>query len=292
MKILVTGAEGMLGRAVVAAFRSRHTVVGVDLPDGDLTTPTTAARLLDTHAPEWVVHSAAFTDVDSAEKFREEALRVNTDATLHLVNACAEHGAGLTYISTDYVFPGTASSYTEDTIRDPINHYGLSKARGEEAVAVASCPWQIVRTSWLFGPGPLNFVLTIRRLLAIQDRLRVVDDQVGCPTYAPDLAELLLCLVERKGRGYFHGTNEGFCTWFEFACEIVRLSGADPARVRPCRTVDYPTVAARPACSILESRRVEELGCPPRPTWRDAVARYVRWLETSGPAPATGATTS
>jgi dTDP-4-dehydrorhamnose reductase len=271
----------MLGRAVVEAFTGHHSVVGIDLPDGDLTDPAVVSRVILTHHPEWVVHTAAFTDVDGSETHREEALRVNGGATSHLATCCSDHGVGLTYISSDYVFPGTAAHYDEQAARDPVNHYGLTKARGEEAVAAATCPWQIVRTSWLFGPGPRNFVLTIRRLLDSPKPIRVVVDQTGCPSYAPDLAELLLCLIERNGRGYFHGTNAGACTWFQFAQEIARLSGADPERIGPCTTEEYPTPARRPANSILVSRRVEELGCPPQPPWQDALARYIQLLSAA-----------
>jgi dTDP-4-dehydrorhamnose reductase len=142
--------------------------------------------------------------------------------------------------------------------------------------------WQIVRTSWLFGPGPRNFVLTIRRLLAERHELRVVEDQVGCPTYAPDLANILLFLVETRSPGFYHATNRGSCSWFAFAREIARQSGADPQRIRPCSTVEFPTPAKRPACSILRSRRLEALGYGPRPTWQDALARYLQWLDAVG----------
>ena len=268
----------MLGRAVVEVFTERHTVVGVDLPDGDLTDPVVVNGMMDTHQPQWVIHTAAFTDVDGSETHQEEALRVNGGATSNLATSCSGRGLGLTYLSTDYVFPGAADHYDEHAARDPVNYYGLTKARGEEVVAAAACPWQIVRTSWLFGPGPRNFVLTIRRLLKSPNPIKVVDDQTGCPTYAPDLAELLLCLVERNGRGYYHGTNAGACTWFQFAQEIARLSGADPDRIVPCTTAEYPTPARRPASSVLVSHRVEKLGCPPRPTWQDALVRYIRLL--------------
>jgi dTDP-4-dehydrorhamnose reductase len=184
----------------------------------------------------------------------------------------------LTFISTDYVFPGDADGYDEESVRDPVNYYGLTKARGEEAVEAVGGRWQILRTSWLFGPGPRNFVLTIRRLLAKQGEIKVVKDQVGCPTYAPDLAEVLLFLVQKGISGYYHGTNRETCSWFEFAREIARQSGADPGRVIPCPSSEYPTPARRPRCSILRSRNLEELGCLPRPTWSNALQRYLNFL--------------
>lgn len=278
MRLLVTGAAGMLGRAVVSACADGHEVAGVDLPDGDLTEPGVAAGLVRRHAPDWVVHAAAYTDVDGAEAEPERALAINAGATGHLARACREAGAGLLYVSTDYVFDGTAAGWDEDSPRRPLNRYGLSKARGEEEVEAAAGRWQIVRTSWLFGPGPRNFVLTVRRLLAERPRLRVVEDQVGCPTYAPDLARVLRFLVEREAAGVFHATNAGACSWFEFAREIARRSGADPGRIEPCASADRPTPAPRPACSVLRSRRLEELGCPARPPWPDALGRYLRLL--------------
>jgi dTDP-4-dehydrorhamnose reductase len=279
VNVLVTGAAGMLGRAVCTALAPRFTVTGVDLPDGDLTAPASVAELFAHHRPAWVVHTAAYTDVDGAEAQPEMAMAVNGDATAHVARACTDHGAGLTYISTDYVFAGDADSYAEDAIRNPISSYGASKARGEEAVITTADHWQIVRTSWLFGPGPQNFVLTMRRLLAAGQTIRVVDDQIGCPTYAPDLAQVLLFLLEKGGTGVYHATNQGVCSWYTFAQEIARQSGVDQQLVRPCATSDYPTPARRPACSVLRSRRLEELGCPPRAAWQDALNRYLAWLE-------------
>ncbi len=285
MKILLTGAAGMLGRAAAAVLGEAHDVDGVDLPDGDLTDPFQATDLVAKHAPDWIVHAAAFTDVDGAESRRDEAWAANADAAGHLARACADAGAGLSYVSTDYVFPGAAAAgYAEDDPRDPVNHYGATKAAGEDRVLAAlGDRAQIVRTSWLFGAGPRNFVLTIRRLLAERPTLRVVDDQRGCPTYAPDLARTLLflveCGVERGAGGVYHATNAGVCTWFEFAREIARLGGDDPDRIEPCATAEYPTPARRPACSVLRSERLERLGCPPRPPWRDALARYLADLD-------------
>ena len=282
MRILVTGAEGMLGRAVVAHLGAGHAVTGVDLADGDLTDRDVAARLVAGADPEWIVHCAAWTDVDGAESARDAALAANADATAHLAAVAAARGTGLTYVSTDYVFDGRGErgGYDEDDPRAPLNHYGLTKARGEEAVAAMPDRWQIVRTSWLFGDGPVNFVKTVRRLLGERETLDVVDDQTGCPTYAPDLARVLGFLVSVRRRGIFHGTNAGACTWHAFAREIARRCGCDPARVRPCGSEAFPRPAARPACSVLRSRRLEELGCPPRPPWQDALGRYLALLES------------
>jgi dTDP-4-dehydrorhamnose reductase len=278
LRILVTGSAGMLGRALLAAGAAEHQVTGVDLVDGDLTTPGVAAALLTRHEPEWVLHAAAYTDVDGAERERERALAVNGEATARLAAACADRSVGLAYVSTDYVFSGDDDGYDEDAVRRPINLYGLSKARGEEAVEGLATPWQIVRTSWLFGDAERNFVLTIRRLLRERDEIRVVADQVGCPTFAPDLAGTMLWLAARRLGGIFHVTNRGTCSWYEFAREIARLSGADPEKVRPCTTAEFPRPARRPPCSVLRSRRLEVLGHDPLPTWQDGLLRYLRSL--------------
>lgn len=280
MKILVTGAEGMLGRALCDRLAREHEVRGVDIADGDLTAPRTADGLCRAVQPDWVIHCAAWTDVDGAETAREPALAVNALATAHLADWCRETGAGLTYLSTDYVFDGRGEGggHDEHEPRRPLNHYGLTKARGEEAVETLDTPWQIVRTSWLFGDGRVNFPKTVTRLLAERETLRVVDDQRGCPTYAVDLAEALAFLVSDGARGIFHATNAGDCTWFELARETARRQGLDPGRIVPCATEEYPTVALRPACSVLRSRRLEAIGCPARPPWRDALARYLERL--------------
>jgi len=293
VKILVTGADGMLGAALLrrlqsadAAGRGLTAAAGVDLPDGDLADPATAPALLGRHDPDWVVHCAAWTDVDGAEARYAEALAANGEATAHLARACARAGCGLTYVSTDYVFDGRgrggdpAAGYDEDDPPSPVNAYGRTKAAGEAAVRQLAGDWQIVRTSWLFGDGRVNFVKTIRRLLQERPTLQVVDDQRGCPTYADDLAEVLTRLVSGRHRGIFHATNRGACTWHELAQATAVAVGADPGRIAPCGSAQYPRPAARPACSILRSRRLEEVGCPPRPPWRDAVQRYVARLES------------
>jgi len=282
LKILVTGCEGMLGRAVMGRLDSSHELVGVDLADADLTKAQQVEDLFDRTKPQWVIHCAAWTDVDGAESNREAALAVNGLATEFVAKNCDRLDAGLTYISTDYVFNGRggAAGYSENETRDPINYYGLTKARGEEAVESMAGPWQIVRTSWLFGDGKVNFPKTIRRLLGERPTLKVVADQCGCPTHADDLADVLGFLVSSDMRGIFHGTNSGQCTWFDFAREVAALIKVDPQRISACPGSDYPTAALRPACSVLNSQRLEEAGCPDRPLWQEAVARYIRLLES------------
>jgi len=282
LKILVTGSEGMLGQAVMTRLASTHQLTGVDLADADLTKADQVEALFQRTNPEWVIHCAAWTNVDGAETERETCMAVNGLATELMVENCDRLQAGLTYISTDYVFNGRggAMGYAEDEERDPINYYGLSKARGEKAVEAMTGPWQIVRTSWLFGDGPSNFPKTIRRLLGQKPQLKVVADQRGCPTYADDLADILGFLVSSDNRGIFHGTNSGQCTWFDLAREVAGLIKVDSQNVVACAGTEYPTAAKRPACSVLQSKRLEAAGCPDRNLWQDAVARYIHLLES------------
>jgi len=270
----------MLGRAVMKRCDERHEVAGTTRAEADLTAPEAASLLFERHRPDWVVHCAAFTRVDAAEQECRAVMDANALATKYLATACQNHAVGITLVSTDYVFDGrSGAGYSESQPRDPVNTYGLSKARAEENIEQLTTPWQIVRTSWLFGDGPANFVKTMRRLLGEREFLRVVDDQLGCPTYVDDLAAVLMYLVEGGYPGVFHATNQGRATWCDLAREVARCLQVDPSRIVACSSDEYPTVAKRPANSVLLSQHLEEVGCPVRPAWQDAVARYVARLE-------------
>lgn len=280
MKILVTGCEGMLGRTAMRRLAVDHVLAGVDLSDGDLTDPHIASGIVAGAGPDWVVHCAAWTDVDGAESAPDEALAANELATGNVARACDTHGAGLCFISTDYVFDGQGTGFNENDQRCPVNHYGLTKARAEDKVMAMDGPWQVLRTSWLFGDGPKNFVKTMRKLLTEKESLRVVDDQYGCPTYADDLVDIIGFLVSGGHRGIFHGTNAGTTTWWGLARQVAVECGMDPQKIAACASSEYPTPVTRPACSVLRSSHLEEIGCPPRAPWQEAVARYLRWLES------------
>lgn len=283
MRVLVTGANGQLGRALLTCLPAGgHEPVGVDLVDGDLAEPSVARDILARVQPAQVIHAAAYTAVDRAESERDEAESANAVATARLAAACEAAGCPLTAVSTDYVFAGDRpEGYVEDDIRVPVNWYGQTKLRAEKAVLNMTAPSRVVRTSWLFGHGPSNFVRTIRRLLRERDQLKVVSDQHGSPTYAVDLAGLLVRLLDCDAWGAFHGTNQGVTTWHEFAREIARRSGHDPQRVQPCTTDEYPTPAARPRWSILRETRLAALHVAPTPDWRDALTRYLAWLDAA-----------
>jgi dTDP-4-dehydrorhamnose reductase len=276
LKVLVTGAEGQLGKACVDLFELTHEVIPVDIKNGDLTVEKDIKKIFNDCNPDWVLHCAAWTDVDGAEADKSGSMSGNAVATKLLVDACRQIDAGITLISTDYVFPGdNTSGYFEADKRSPINWYGNTKLEAEKAVEGYG---QIVRTSWLFGHGPNNFVVTMRKLFASHPTIKVVDDQIGSPTYTVDLAEILLFLVNDKTPGIYHGTNSGQCSWFEFAKEIASISGYKPEKVTPCSSDDFPTIAKRPACSVLKSSYLESLGYSCRPSWQDAVKRYIDFI--------------
>ncbi len=273
MKVLITGSEGQLGKACVDSFSKSHEVIPVDISDYDLTLISDVEKLFQSIHPDWVLHCAAWTDVDKAESSRVEAMAANATATELLVATCKKIDAGITLISTDYVFQGDSSTgYSEDDQRDPVNWYGATKLKAELAVQGYG---QIVRTSWLFGHGANNFILTMRRMMNEYKTVKVVDDQTGSPTYTVDLAEVLLFLVDNGTPGIYHGTNSGICSWCEFAQEIASISGYSSEKVEPCSSQEYPTPAKRPACSVLKSSYLELLNYPQRPSWQDAVKRYI-----------------
>ncbi len=280
MKILVTGCEGMLGRAVTARLTKEHEVLGVDLQDGDLVSLPVVEELFQGFQPGWVVNCAAWTGVDSAETQRDQAMAANAGIPRNLAHVCDARGCGLTQVSTDYVFPGTGMGFDEESPLDPVNYYGLTKAEGEAAVKSMTAPWQIVRTSWLFGDGPQNFVRTIANLLTKRETLKVVSDQNGNPSYTEDLAEIIAHLVTGGYQGIFHATNKGSCSWFEFAQAIAIEVGTVKERILACTSSEYPTPAVRPACSILRSSHLEEVGCPVRPSWENALHRYFSHLKS------------
>ncbi len=276
MRILITGAAGMLGSDVTAAARAAgHDAVPLsrgelDVADAD----AVAARIADEH-PDVVVNCAAFTDVDAAEADEATARSINHAGAGHVARAAAANGAWTVYISTDYVFDGCKQeAYFESDAVAPVSAYGRTKLAGERAVAeLAPDAHTIVRSSWLFGPGGHCFPRTILRLAAERDEIRVVDDQVGCPTYTGHLAPALVELATR-GRvlGLVHVAGAGRCSWFQFAREIVERSGHECAVVS-CRTDESPRAARRPAFSVLASERGADV--PRLADWQLGLIEYM-----------------
>lgn len=276
MRLLVTGCRGQLGRALesVAAARG-HEPFGVDLPELDITDAAAVRAVVAAARPDAIVNCAAFTAVDLAETQEGAALAVNGTAVGHLAESANLAGAVLVQVSTDYVFAGDSSRpYRESDPPAPVSAYGRTKLVGELAAATAR-RHLIARTAWLFGEGGVNFVEAIRRQLdAGRSELRVVDDQRGSPTYARDLAVGLVELVEHGAEGTFHAVNDGSATWFDFACEIVRVLGAR-ATVEPVTTAAFPRPAPRPGNSVLDTSRLRSALGHGLPSWQDALSRYL-----------------
>ncbi len=275
MRCLVTGARGLLGKYLVKYLHSQQNeVVQWDLPENDVTVVEQVINGLHSVDPDVVFHLAAWTDVDGCEENPARAMAVNFQGTWAVALGVAEIGAKLIYISTDYVFDGNSKrAYRESDRPNPLSVYGRSKMMGEEAVRRNSRRWFIVRTSWLFGRGGRNFVDTIRQKCAVETEIKVVADQVGSPTYAQDLCEPLLELARSAHYGIYHLTNSGFCSWFEFAKEIVRFSKSN-CEVIPITAEESGRRAPRPRFSVLENRNYRRrFGRVLRP-WQEALEDY------------------
>jgi dTDP-4-dehydrorhamnose reductase len=274
---LVVGANGMLGHDLMKVISGTgDEAVGMDLPEVDITSSESVASALEAAKPDVVVNAAAYTAVDAAEEHEHVAMQVNGVGPRHLAEATATRpGVRLVHISTDYVFPGDATSpYSEDDRPSPRSAYGRTKLAGEQSV-LATLPDTgfIVRTAWLYGVHGANFVKTMLTLEARQSEVDVVDDQLGQPTWSRDLARQILALIKAEApAGIYHGTSSGQTTWCGFTREIYRLIGADPERVRPTTTASFPRPAPRPAYSVLGHDRWSAVGLDPIRDWREALA--------------------
>ena len=273
MKVLITGAAGMLGQDVERTAReANHEVVALEREDLDLSRGRLVRATLAREAPDAVVNCAAWTDVDGAEADEAGATAVNGDAAGVLAAAAAEVGAAIVHPSTDYVFDGTGKRpYVESDPTSPVNAYGRSKLAGEHAVAAANPRHFVVRTSWLFGAGGRNFVETMLGLAQDRGHVLVVRDQVGCPTYTGHLAEALVRLLDGEAYGLHHIAGGGECSWYEFANEIFEQAGVD-CRAMSCTSDEFPRPAPRPAYSVLGSERDYGLELPP---WQEGLRGYL-----------------
>jgi dTDP-4-dehydrorhamnose reductase len=273
MRLLVTGAAGMLGQDVVRVARADgHDVVALARAELDVSSPAAVEATLAAAKPEAIVNCAAWTDVDGAEAHPEEADAVNGAGAGNLARAATAAGARIVHVSSDYVFDGSAREpYVESDTPGPRSAYGRTKLAGEQAVAGAGGSYAIARSSWLFGAGGPNFVATMLALGAARDEVSVVTDQVGCPTATAHLAPALLKLAQSSAEGLFHVAGSGRCSWHELAVETFRQAGV-ACRVLPCTTADMPRPAPRPAFSALASERPET---PVLPRWQDGLADYL-----------------
>ena len=276
MKILVTGATGQLGHDVCGVLLQRGIEhIGVGSADFDITNRESTQAFLVNYQPDAVIHCAAYTKVDLAEDEPERCMRVNADGTQNIALACREIGAKLLYVSTDYVFPGTGEKPWEtDDATGPLNVYGKSKLAGEDAVRKLVEKHFIVRTSWVIGEHGNNFVKTMLRLAETHSELRVVDDQIGSPTFTADLAPVLRNMIATDKYGVYHATNEGFCSWAELAEAVFRFAGRN-VTVHPVSTEEYGAKAIRPKNSRLSKRSLDAGGFARLPEWEASLARLL-----------------
>ena len=281
MKVFVTGVKGQLGHDVMNELAKRGLEgIGVDVEEMDITDAEACERVIKAAAPEAVIHCAAYTAVDAAEDNEELCRRVNGQGTRNIAKVCAELDIPMMYISTDYVFNGQGERPWEpDDEREPLNVYGQTKYEGELAVEELLKKYFTVRIAWVFGLNGKNFIKTMLRLGKERGAVSVVDDQIGSPTYTYDLARLLVDMIQTDRYGRYHATNEGLCSWYEFACEIFRQAGMDQVKVTPVDSASYPAKAKRPFNSRMSKEKLTENGFERLPAWQDALERYLKALE-------------
>jgi dTDP-4-dehydrorhamnose reductase len=283
MRILVTGHRGQLGTELMALLAgSHHEFHGVDLPEVDLTDRAMTLALVTSYEPDVILHSAAFTAVDAAESDPGTAYRANALATRFVAEGARAVGAHVVYVSTDYVFDGTKDGpYLEWDTPNPQSVYGRSKLAGETEIDPG---WAIARTSWVCSAHGSNMVKTVLRVAAERDELAFVDDQIGCPTFASDLATMVLRLGVERRSGIHHVTNQGAVSWYDFVREILIAAGDSPDRVRPISTAELhpPRPAPRPANSVLDNFALRHAGLPLLPDFRETLARVVAQLRADG----------
>lgn len=274
MRVTVFGASGLLGQALMREW-NEDDVAGLDSSDADIRDPVQAENVMRRTKPDWVVLSAAYTDVDGCESNRDLAFAVNRDGAANVASAAKKIGAQVAFLSSDYVFDGRKTiAYETGDPRNPQSVYGKTKAEAELKLLNIDPDVCIIRTSWLFGAGGKCFPDTILKLASSRPSLKVVNDQRGCPTYTEDLARTIIQLCRKNARGIFHATNTGDCTWFEFAREIIRNAGL-ATKVEPATSQEMARPAPRPAYSVLSLSRLSSVGVE-MPSWRDALVRYMK----------------
>lgn len=281
MKVLVTGVKGQLGFDVVNELEKRgHIAVGTDVHNMDITDMNQVQTVIKEANPDAVIHCAAYTAVDLAEDNVDLCRRINAEGTRNIAEVCKELDIKMIYISTDYVFDGEGTHFWQpDDTRSPLNVYGQTKYEGELAVESLLEKYYIVRIAWVFGVNGKNFIKTMLNLGKTRDHLTVVNDQIGSPTYTYDLAKLLVDMVETDKYGRYHATNEGICSWYDFACEIFKQAGFHHVTVSPVSASEYPAKAKRPSNSRMCKDKLTENGFKKLPTWQDALSRYLKEID-------------
>ena len=284
MKVLVTGAGGQLGTALrqIAPEGWVFSDIAGDFLHLDITDAAAVKAAVESYGIEAVVNCAGYTNVEGAEDDAHAAMLLNGTAPGILAAAMKAVGGLIVHISTDYIFGGekVTEPLREDAHPWPLSVYGLSKLRGEEAVMASGANYVILRTAWMHSPWGKNFVKTILELTSRRDSIKVVDDQMGSPTYAPDLASAIITILDKYRAGVpccgvYNYTDEGSTSWYEFACEIARLSGNTSCRIVPCSTSDFPTKAVRPPYSVLDKTLVKETFGLEIPGWKESLRRCI-----------------
>jgi dTDP-4-dehydrorhamnose reductase len=284
MRVLVTGAKGQLGTDVMAELKSNNIeALGIDREELDIVDAKACEEFFDKANAEKridaVIHCAAYTAVDKAEDEQELSYNINALGTKNIATACKKFDMKLMYISTDYVFNGQGERPWEpDDERQPLNVYGKTKYEGELFVEEIAKKYFIVRIAWVFGIAGNNFIKTMLKLAKERDSLTVVDDQIGSPTYTADLSKLLVSMIQTDKYGRYHATNEGYCSWYEFAKEIFKVAGVT-INVAAVDSSAYPAKAKRPANSRMEKKKLDEMGFKRLPSWQDATRRYIEELQ-------------
>lgn len=283
MRVLVTGAKGQLGRDLMNELKRQGLEgIGVDVEEMDITDPEKCRSVIGQAGADAVIHCAAYTAVDAAEDQAELCRKINGEGTRNVAEACRDAGVKLMYISTDYVFDGEGTRPWEpDDERAPLNVYGQTKYEGELAIEELLDRYYIIRIAWVFGAAGKNFIKTMLRLGRERGAVSVVNDQVGSPTYTYDLARLLVDMVQTQHYGRYHSTNEGECSWYEFACEIFRQAGLE-VQVTPVSSEAFAAKAKRPANSRMSKEKLTEKGFVRLPDWQDALKRFLKVIENQG----------
>lgn len=279
MKILVTGVKGQLGYDVVQEGEKRGLeMFGTDVDNMDITDAGQVKQVIEEYKPDTVIHCAAYTAVDAAEDNQELCRKINVDGTRNIAEVCRSLDIPLMYFSTDYIFNGRGENFwNEDDEKQPLNVYGKTKYEGELAVQELVEKYFILRISWVFGKNGSNFIKTMLRLGKERGTVSVVSDQIGSPTYTYDLARLVVDMIQTDKYGVYHVTNDGICSWYEFACEIFKQAGMD-VEVMPLTTAEYPAKAARPFNSRMSKEKLERAGFEILPAWQDALKRYLQQI--------------
>ncbi len=278
MRVLVTGVKGQLGYDVCLECEKRNIeAIGVDVDEMDITDAAKVEEVIKASNVDAVIHCAAWTAVDKAEDEVEKCTKVNVDGTRNIAKVCKELDIKMMYFSTDYVFDGQGTRpWEEYDERQPLNVYGQTKCDGEIAVQELVEKYFIVRIAWVFGVNGSNFIKTMLRLGRERGAVSVVNDQIGSPTYTHDLARLVVDMIQTDKYGIYHATNEGICSWYEFACEIFKQAGMDDVVVTPVDSNAFPSRAVRPKNSRMARSELDKNGFQRLPSWQDALSRYLK----------------